>query len=90
MKNNEMLKKRNEKLIQMLNDAKEREAGYAQVAKLHSAYISILLNKLGATEDCPVTISGADITEALSRYEARAVYSNGKDEYSLWCEEVSE
>lgn len=60
----------------MLNDvreAKERVAGYEQMAQVQSAYISVLLKKLGATEDNKVEVSATDITEALEKYEARAI-----------------
>ena len=58
--------------------------GYEELAMVHSAYITILLKKLGATEDNMLTITPLEITEALQKYEARAVPAeNG---FSLYCE----
>ena len=70
----------------MVADEREKVAGYEQIAKVHSAYISILLNKLGATKDNLITISGEEVTEAMKRWEARAV---GADKgFSLYCEVI--
>ena len=60
----------------MLNDvkeAKERVAGYEQMAQVQSAYISILLKRLGATEDNKVDIKATEVAEALEKYEERAI-----------------
>ena len=76
--------KQKDKLKRMLIAEREKVAGYEQIAKVHSAYISILLNKLGATEDKPITITGKEIKEALGMYEARAIPA--EDGYSLYCE----
>jgi len=58
--------------------------GYEELAIVHSAYITILLKKLGATEDNMVTITTLEIMEALQKYEARAVPAeNG---FGLYCE----
>ena len=84
---NDACDKRNEKLLQMVRDAKEREIGYEQIAKMYNAYISVLLNRLGATEGNEVVITGEDIANALSSCLARASYNSDKDEYSLWCTE---
>lgn len=83
--NKESDDKRNEKLLQMVRDAKEREIGYEQIARMYTAYISVLLNRLGATEGNEVVITGEDIDNALSSCLARASYNSDKDEYSLWC-----
>ena len=74
------------RLIKMVTDEREKVAGYEQIAKVHSAYISILLNKLGATKDNPVTITASEVTEALNKYEARAIPA--EDGYSLYCEVI--
>lgn len=80
------LKIQNEKLIKMVEEERQKVAGYEQLAKVHSAYISILLNKLGATKDNMITITSAEVTEALTKYEARAMPAeNG---YSLYCEVI--
>lgn len=62
--------------------------GYEELAQIHSAYIIILLKKLGATEDNMVTIKPAEIVEAMQKYEARAVPAEGS--FSLYCEVVAE
>lgn len=77
-------KKRVATLVDMVKTEREKIAGYEQIARLHSAYISILLKKLGATEDNMVAITGEEIKEALESYEARAVQVDGG--YSLYCE----
>ena len=76
--------KQKEKLKQMLEAEREKVAGYEQIAKVHSAYISILLRKLGATEDNAVVITALEVKEALVKYEARAIQV--EDGYSLYCE----
>lgn len=76
--------KKKEKLKEMLLAEREKVAGYEQVAKVHSAYISILLKKLGAIKDNTVTITDSEIKEALNKYEARAVKT--EDGWGLYCE----
>lgn len=68
--------------------AKEKIKGYEQLAKVHSAYISILLNKLGATKDNTITINAEEVTKAMEKYEARAMYSPENKSYSLYCEVI--
>lgn len=78
------VKGQNEKLIKMVNEEREKVVGYEQIAKVHSAYISILLKKLGATKDNMIAITAAEVTEALAKYEARAMQT--EDGYSLYYE----
>ncbi len=82
-----VLQKKNEQLFKMVNDEREKTAGYEQVARLYTAYISILLRMLNATEEKRVTIKGTDIKEALERFVASATYDTENDVYSLWCVE---
>lgn len=77
-------KNRNRRLMKMLTAEREKVEAYEQIAQMHSAYISILLKKLGATEDNMVTITPSEVTEALKKYEARAV--NTGEGWSLYCE----
>ena len=77
-------KKWKDMFFEAKKEAREREAGYAQLAQVHSAYITILLRKLGATEDNMVTITGAEVKEALKQYEVRAVAAEGG--FSLYVE----
>ena len=67
---------------------KEKVAGYEQIVKLYGAYVAILLEKLGATQDKPVNISKADATDTMSRIEARAMPS--EDGWCLYCEVVKD
>lgn len=76
--------KQKEKLKQMLEAEREKVAGYEQLAKVHSAYISILLKKLEATEDNPINIKASDVTQALEMYESRAIATN--DGFGLYYE----
>jgi hypothetical protein len=80
--------KQKEKLKQMLEAERAKVAGYEQLAKVHSAYISILLKKLGATEDNMIVIAASEVTEALKKYEARAIATDGG--FSLYLEETKE
>ena len=57
--------RKNAKLLKMVNDERERVAGYEQLAKLHAAYIAHLLQKLGATKETPVTITKDDVASAM-------------------------
>ena len=86
LKKTETLEKKNEKLIKMLKIEREKTAGYEQIAKVHSAYIAFLLNKLGATEENGVSISDADIKEMLEKYEVRGYRSEGVT--SIYCTKV--
>lgn len=89
-KNWEEQLKRKERWInfqgRLLAAEREKVAGHEELAKVHSAYITILLNKLGATEENKVTITDEEIKEALVRYEARAVKAEGG--WSLYCEAI--
>ena len=58
-------RKRNDKLLKMIGEAREQVAGYEQLAKVHAAYIAFLIQKLGATKDSPVTITKEDVVEAM-------------------------
>lgn len=71
------LRRKNKKLLEMIKTEREKNAGYEQLAKVHSAYIAFLLNKLGATEESGVSISNADIKEMLEKYEVRGYPSDG-------------
>ena len=56
-----------------LEKEKAKNEGYEEVVKMNGAYISVLLKKLGATEDNKVDITASELKEALNSYEARAV-----------------
>lgn len=80
-------RKRNEKLVKMVNDAREKVRGYEQLAKVHSAYIAILLQRLGADMEHPENIKAEDVKYALEHLESRA--SGAKDgSWDLFVEEV--
>lgn len=76
------------KLKKMLMVERAKVKDYEAIAKVHSAYISILLKRLGATEDNPQTFTKAEIKETLEKYEARGIPV--EDGYSLWCEVIDD
>lgn len=80
------VRKQNERLMKMVAEAREKERGYQEVAKANSAYISVLLKRLGATEDNVVDIKASEVTEALQKYEARAMATDGG--FALYLKEV--
>ena len=77
-------KEKNRRLLNMIADERAKVAGYEQIAKVHSAYISILLIELGATKDNMITITASEVKEALEKYETRAIQVDGG--YSLYFE----
>ena len=79
------LERRTERLRKAIAEEREKVAGYEQLAKVHGAYISILLKKLGATEDNKVEIKATEVTEALEKYEARAIATESG--FALYCTE---
>ena len=82
--------KRNEALVKMVESEREMVAGYEQLAKVHSAYIAILLKKLEATKDNAVTVTGEEIKKAMEKYEARAMYEPTDKSWKLYCEVIAE
>ena len=80
--------KQKDKLKKMLIAEREKAKGYEELARVHSAYISILLKKLKATEKNMVDIMAKDVTEALTKYESRAVAT--KNGFGLYYEEIKE
>lgn len=68
----------------MVNDEREKVAGYEQIAKLHAAYIAHLLQKLGATKENPVTITKDDVAGAM-KLEVRGIPS--EEGFKLYIEE---
>ena len=81
------LREKNKKLIKKVVDEREKVAGYEEIVRMYSAYIAILLKKLGATEDNMITITAEEVTEALEKYVALAVQTEGG--YSLYCEVIA-
>jgi hypothetical protein len=79
--------KQKEKLKQMLEEEREKVKGYEEVVKLHSAYISILLHRMKATEDNSVVITKEDVKQAMSHFEARAI-PKSEGVWAFYCEEV--
>lgn len=79
---------REAKLKQMVEEERQKVKAYEQIAKVHSAYISILLKRLGAAQDNPQTFTKAEIKEALEHYEARGIPL--EDGYSLYCEVIED
>ena len=75
------------KLRQMIEAERKKVAGYEQLAKLHSAYIAILLTRLGTSKDSGIEISDVEVSEALKKYEVRA-FPAGEGKWSLYCEVI--
>ena len=80
----EKMREQNAKLVSMVTEERERVAGYEQIAKLHAAYIAVLLKRLGVTKDNPVEITDADVQEAM-RHEVRG-YPAGEKAWKLYIE----
>ena len=70
-------------------EEKGKRVGYEELARVHSAYISILLNELGATKDNMITITASEVKEALEKCEVKAV-PNDDGSYSLYYEVIEE
>lgn len=81
------VKKQNERLMRMVAEEREKVRGYKEIAKVHSAYISILLNRLGATKDNMACITAGEVKEAIEKFEARAMLT--EDGFGLYCEVVA-
>ena len=82
----EKVKKQNQRLLKMIEEEREKVAGHEQIAKVHSAYIYILLKRLGATKDNAVGINSQEIAEAIEKDEVRAFISE-QGALSLYYEE---
>lgn len=82
----EKVKSQNEKLLKRIAEERQKVSGYEEIAKVYSAYIAILLNKLGATKDNTITITAGEVTKALKMYEARAIQVDGG--YGLYCDAI--
>lgn len=61
------LKNMNDKLREMNAKEREKVAGHEELAKIQTSYIAILLKKLGATKDNPVTITREDVSESIAK-----------------------
>ncbi len=79
--------KQKEKLKQLLITEREKNKGYEQLAQLHSAYITILLHRLSATEANPISISTEDVKIAMNDFETRA-YTTETGVWNLYFEKV--
>jgi hypothetical protein len=74
-------------LEKLLEAERQKVAGYEQLAKVHSAYISILLKKLGATDsNTAISLTQAEVKEALEKNETRALID--RDGYKLYCDSI--
>ena len=76
--------KQKEKLKTMLEQEREKNKGYEELARLHCAYITILLHRINATEDNAVTITKEEVTRAMSDFEARA-FTDNDGAVNLYC-----
>ena len=82
----EKLKKRNEKLREMVERERENVAGYKQTSEIQNAFIAVLLNKLKATSDKTVTITRAEINEAMTKCDVRVLAVPETMSWELYCE----
>lgn len=83
----EKLEALNKKLEKMLNDEKDRVDAHKEIAKVHTAYIAILLKKLGATsEETAFEILDEEVSQAIKKYETKGV-ANNKGAWKLFCAE---
>jgi hypothetical protein len=82
----EKVKRQNDNLLKMINGEREKVKGYVEIAKVHSAYIAILLQRLGATKDNMIAITAEEVKEAMSKCEARAMPT--EEGFSLYCEVI--
>lgn len=81
-------KSQNEKLLKMVEAERQKTDGYNQIIKMYSAYISILLQRLGATKDNAVLMKNSDIKYALNSFEARVLTSD--DGWNLYFEQIKD
>lgn len=76
-----------ERLERLLQEERQKAKGYNQLSRIHGAYISILLKKLGATKDNPISVTSEEVKEALEKSELRAIKVDGG--FGLYCEDIS-
>lgn len=81
-----MLKKKNDTLVHRVKEEREKIAGYEELAKLHTAYIAFLLDKLGATEDNAVLIKDTDVKAMLQGYEVRGLQADNG--WNIYCQKL--
>lgn len=81
--------KQNEMLRKMYESEREKSAGHEELAKIQNAYIAILLKKLGATNETPVTITNEDVKEVLGSDIVRVSVSE-KGAWQFYIEESKE
>jgi uncharacterized protein (UPF0371 family) len=81
--------KQNEMLRKMYEAEREKSAGHEELAKIQNAYIAILLKKLGATNETPVTITNEDVKEVLGSDIVRVSVSE-KGVWRFYIEESKE
>jgi hypothetical protein len=79
---------REDHLRRIIDTERTRHKAYEQIVNGYSAYIAILLDKLGATKDNAITITAEEAAEALKKYETRGIPIDGG--FSLYCEVIGE
>lgn len=77
---------RQKKLIEKIEYERERVKAYEEVVKIYGVYISLLLQRLDASKQKPVTISKSEIAEGLEKLAARAVPKESG--FDLYFEEI--
>lgn len=76
---------KNDNLRKMNEELRLTVEGHKELAKVFTAYIALLLKRVGATEEEPMLITEEDVKYALEHYETRAILQNG--EKMLFCAE---
>lgn len=76
------------KLEAELAEEKQKVKGYEELARVHSAYIAILLQRLKATKDKPVVIDTEEVMQALSNLEVRACVDETERAWKFYVEEI--
>lgn len=87
----EKVKRQNEKLLKIISEERQRVAGYEEIAKLYSAYIAILLQRLKAdSKDTAITLRDEEIKYAITSFETRAVPMDEGAWSLYYCEKKSD
>lgn len=70
------LKNMNDKLREMNARERQKVAGHEELANIQTAYIALLLKKLGADKDNAVTITKEDVSEVIAKDIVRVGFAD--------------
>ena len=82
-------KRQNEKLRKMYEDKRREVAGHEELASIQTTYIAILLKKLGATKESPVTITKDEVSAIFAKDIVRVGFES-VGVFKFYIEEESE